>query len=311
MRSILKGLTGGGANSAADEADYGDVAVIRAGDAARRLQVLDEFEQAGMGWIWATDAEGRLIYLSDNATEKLGRPVEQLLAQPLVALFEIDPDNPDERSDRPLNFQLNARSKLHDLTVKVIEKPSTQGRGTWWSISGHPKFDKGGRFQGYRGSAKDITVEYERKLVDSRLATPTRYSRKRRPMNDATAKPASAATTKRAQIGTSSTIALPTSEGWMFTIVRSGVRTSTTVSTTTEAATPVATPAAPGRLPVTRPAIPPTRTIATPMAIGSPRTSPTAMLPSNPMARATRNAPFRLMRTHGTSPSRRRHAVRR
>ena len=44
------------------------------------------------------------------------------------------------------------------------------GEERWWSISGHPKFDKAGEFQGYRGSAKDITVEHERKLVDSRLA---------------------------------------------------------------------------------------------------------------------------------------------
>jgi PAS domain-containing protein len=84
--------------------------VITAADSAARLGVLDDFEQAGIGWIWATDAEGRLIYLSENASERLGKPVAELLAQPLVAVFETDPDNPDERSDRPLNFQLNARS---------------------------------------------------------------------------------------------------------------------------------------------------------------------------------------------------------
>ena len=170
VRNLLKGLTGAG-SGAADRIDYGDVAVIRPGDSARRLQVLDEFEQAGMGWIWATDAEGRLIYLSETASEKLGKPVEELLAQPLVALFETDPDNPDERSDRPLNFQLNARSKIHDLTVRVITgQGKTLTRSTWWSISGHPKLDKGGKFHGYRGSAKDITAQYERKVMDSRMA---------------------------------------------------------------------------------------------------------------------------------------------
>jgi diguanylate cyclase (GGDEF)-like protein len=171
VRSILRGLTGASSAAAECSADYGEVAVIRPGDAARRLQVLDEFEQAGMGWIWATDPEGRLIYLSENASEKLGKPVEEMLAQPLVALFETDPDNPDERSGRPLNFQINARSKIHDLTVRVItDKSKALARSTWWSISGHPKFDKGGKFQGYRGSAKDITVEYERKVMDSRMA---------------------------------------------------------------------------------------------------------------------------------------------
>jgi diguanylate cyclase (GGDEF)-like protein len=170
VRSILKGLTGGG-SAAADVVDYGEVAVIRPGDAARRLKVLDEFEQAGIGWIWATDPEGRLIYLSENASEKLGKPVGEMLAQPLVTLFETDPDNPDERSGRPLNFQLNARSKIHDLTVRVItDRTKALARSTWWSVSGHPKFDRAGKFEGYRGSAKDVTAEYERKVMDSRMA---------------------------------------------------------------------------------------------------------------------------------------------
>ena len=109
VRSILKGLTGGG-SGAADASVPREVSVISAGDSARRLQVLDEFERAGIGWIWASDEEGRLIYLSGDAIEKLGRPANEVMAQPLISLFETDPDNPDERSDRPLNFQLNTRS---------------------------------------------------------------------------------------------------------------------------------------------------------------------------------------------------------
>lgn len=147
------------------------VSVITPDDNARRLEVLDDFEQAGIGWLWATDDQTRLIYISKNAAEKLDRPIEQLLAQPLNTLFETDVDNPGERSDRPLNFQLTARNKIVDQTVRfALDGPSDGSRQTWWSISGHPKFDKAGTFQGYCGSAKDITVEYERKLVDSRLA---------------------------------------------------------------------------------------------------------------------------------------------
>src|SRR6478609_7611661 len=119
VRGILRGLTGGSSSAALADAEPGGAAVVAPGDNARRLQILDDFEHAGIGWIWATDAQGRLIYLSDNAAEKLGKPTSELLAQPLVALFETDPDNPDERSGRPLNFQLNARSKIHDLTVRV------------------------------------------------------------------------------------------------------------------------------------------------------------------------------------------------
>jgi diguanylate cyclase (GGDEF)-like protein/PAS domain S-box-containing protein len=163
VRDIFKGLAG--SSESDSPAPKGAFAP------ARRMEVLDDFEQAGIGWIWASDAEGRLIYLSAPAFEKAGLTPDELLGQPLVAMFEIDPDNPDEKSDRPFNFQLNARGKIHDLTVRMTyARASKQGRRTWWSISGHPKFDKGGKFCGYRGSAKDVTQDYERKLVDSRMA---------------------------------------------------------------------------------------------------------------------------------------------
>ena len=124
-----------------------------------------------MGWLWASDAEGRLIYISESALEKLEVEASDLLTQPISALFETDPNNPDERSDRPFKFQLSARSKLNDLTVRVTaRKFDNRGKQIWWSISGQPKLGPNGNFLGYRGSAKDISVEYERKLVDSKLA---------------------------------------------------------------------------------------------------------------------------------------------
>nr|WP_243414956.1 EAL domain-containing protein [Altererythrobacter segetis] len=145
--------------------------VITAADSAARLGVLDDFEQAGIGWIWATDSDNRLIYISDSAGQKLGRPVLELLGHPLIELFATDADNPDERSDRPLKFQLSARNKLNDLIMRfAATEEAGQGRRVWWSFYGHPKFDKSGKFLGYRGSARDVTVEYERKLEDSRLA---------------------------------------------------------------------------------------------------------------------------------------------
>ncbi|HSG35252.1 MAG TPA: EAL domain-containing protein, partial [Sphingomonadaceae bacterium] len=172
-KGFLSGLTGRkfGKGDDTPPVDYGDVAVITPSDGARRLEVLDDFEGAGFGWIWASDAEGRLIYITQAAAEKLKLSVHDLLAKPLTELFEIDPDNPFEKSDRPFKFQLSARSKFVDLTLRfALNKSVHDIKQIWWSLSGHPKFDREGRFLGYRGSAKDVTVEYERKLQDSRLA---------------------------------------------------------------------------------------------------------------------------------------------
>ena len=173
VKRLFQGLTG--RSAAGLEADYGDVAVISPNDAGRRLELLDDFESGGFAWMWATDSEGRLIYVSASAAARLDKPLRELLAQPFVALFETDSENPDERgAGRPLKFQLSARNKLVDVTVRFVptrlSDASGGGRPAWWSISGHPKFSSGGKFLGYRGSAKDITSEYERKLEDSRLA---------------------------------------------------------------------------------------------------------------------------------------------
>lgn len=168
-KGFIKGIAG---KALAGSAGAGRPAgIITAADKTERLEVLDDFEEAGFGWLWASDANGRLIYISENAAGKLDLSLENLLGEQLTTLFETDPDNPDERSDRPFKFQLSARSRLVDLIVRVaLGRSKHEGNQVWWSFSGNPKFDSAGSFQGYRGSAKDITVEYERKLRDSRLA---------------------------------------------------------------------------------------------------------------------------------------------
>ncbi len=169
VQGLLRSFSNRGSTPALDT--HGSVSVISQNDTQRRIEILDDFERAGMGCLWATDAEGRLIYISESAMEKLGKPLSELLTQPLTALFETDPDNPDERSDRPFHFQMSKRSKLTDLTVRFTgAKTNPNERQIWWALSGQPKLDSAGNFLGYRGSAKDITIEYERKREDSRMA---------------------------------------------------------------------------------------------------------------------------------------------
>ena len=137
------------------------------GGEALRLEVLEDFEQAGMGWFWATDNDGKLTYLSEKAIASLGGDPPAMVGETFIELFEIDRDNPDEKSDRPLNFLLSTHNKLNGLTVRVIAK---NGQPAWWSLTGFPKTGSDGNFCGYRGSARDVTSEFRRKLEDSRMA---------------------------------------------------------------------------------------------------------------------------------------------
>ena len=171
LRSILKALPSLSTPSLAAGEAVLEKAVADAASPpvfeACRLAILDDFEQAGIAWLWATDATGGLIYISEKASEKLACPLEHLAGQPLANLFETDRGNVREKSDRSLPFLLGARRKICDLTVRFTQ---VRGSGIWLSISGNPKFAETGEFLGYRGSAKDITAEYNRKVEDSRLA---------------------------------------------------------------------------------------------------------------------------------------------
>ena len=139
---------------------------IAASDAARRVELLDSFEAAGLGWFWATDAQGRLIYLSQNAALKLGWNDGEAIGKPLSDLFMTEQDDDPNRTERPLAFLLSARNSISQLNVRL----AVAGQEVWWEIAGKPQFDEAQRFTGYRGSAKDITRSRESQRDAERLA---------------------------------------------------------------------------------------------------------------------------------------------
>ena len=135
-------------------------------DAERRLELLDSFEESGIGWFWATDAQGRLIYLSEQASAQIGMGHQNVLGQGIAKLFSTDPVDEAEDKRRPLGFLLSARNTIADLPVRV----AIEGAEVWWSITGKPQFDMQGGFLGYRGSAKDISADIVRQPDAARLA---------------------------------------------------------------------------------------------------------------------------------------------
>ena len=162
MRGMLRSLGAKGTAAArASDADERQAAI----DDAQRLAMLDAFEQEDIGWFWATDRENRLIYLSPSAARRFpaDRPV---LGQLLGAVVEPIPSEGEDRSERPLSFLLSARNKFADLNVRV----ETRDGEMFWALTGKPSFDENDDFLGYRGSAKDITSNYERQRDASRLA---------------------------------------------------------------------------------------------------------------------------------------------
>ena len=106
--------------------------------------LLQEYEQRGVGWLWAVDAENRVTYISARMSSLLDRPASALLGHSLPALLGGHAEL--------------GRKLLDKQPFSSLEMELQTARGTRWiSIAGDPIIDPAGRFEGFRGVGSDIT----------------------------------------------------------------------------------------------------------------------------------------------------------
>src|SRR5205814_182660 len=106
--------------------------------------LLQEYEQRGVGWLWAVDAENRVTYISSRMSTMLGKPATQLLGHSFPALLGGHADL--------------GRVLLEKQPFNALEMELGTPRGTRWiSMAGDPIIDTAGRFEGFRGVGSDIT----------------------------------------------------------------------------------------------------------------------------------------------------------
>lgn len=128
------------------------------------LLILQNHEQSGQGWFWATDAEGQLTYLTDSLAEVLRPGGGSLLGTQFAALFSHGEDAAGNR--RTLSFALAKRSKFGKLAVVATNAEEER----WWEVSGCPQFDREGEFCGFRGSGVDVTEQRRSSEQASQMA---------------------------------------------------------------------------------------------------------------------------------------------
>lgn len=132
-------------------------------------ELVESFEEAGLGWFWATDAQGRLTYLSEGACGQLECGAGPAVGQQLSEIFVVDPEferSGSEAHHRTLAFLMSSRVSITQLAVKC----ASVTKEISWEITGRPTFDRGGRFIGYRGSASDVTDARAREREAQRLS---------------------------------------------------------------------------------------------------------------------------------------------
>ncbi|MEM1133203.1 MAG: EAL domain-containing protein [Pseudomonadota bacterium] len=133
--------------------------------AIRAVNLVKDFEVAGLGWFWETDRHGNISYISQPVAEKIDKSADELVGTPIKDLIARDVTHDDDREERTLGFHLSSRTAFSDLSLKVAADEER-----WWSISGNPIIDRYGNFRGFRGSGTDLTGMRESQNEIQKLA---------------------------------------------------------------------------------------------------------------------------------------------
>jgi len=156
----LKGLLSSRNGASRGASRFGATSALSDGE---RLAMLDELEQSGLGWFWASDAGGNLTYLSGAIAARLDLPLEDLLGQPLSTIF-VAADR--EGRGKSLSLMLGTHKSFAGMAVRAARRPE----GAVLRLSGQPIMTSDGRFSGFRGTGVDITHDYTREEETARLA---------------------------------------------------------------------------------------------------------------------------------------------
>jgi signal transduction histidine kinase len=129
-----------------------------ASEAARRRDteviklLLNEFESGVGDWLWETDVNGRLVYVSPRLAQVLETPMESLYAESLCKILRL-------QSDCELGEKLRSPTAILGLATQT----EMDGKTWYWEITANPLFGPEG-FMGHRGVGRDITLHKQQTL---------------------------------------------------------------------------------------------------------------------------------------------------
>ena len=122
----------------------------------RRLQASEQRYAvlAGLSadWYWITDAEHRFMEPNDEQRRRLGQLAEASRGR---TRWELYPQALPEAQWRAHRADMDAGRPFHALEFQIVRN---DGTALWVSVSGAPRFDENGRFLGYHGVGRDITL---------------------------------------------------------------------------------------------------------------------------------------------------------
>ena len=122
--------------------------------------LLREFEEEGEAdWLWQIDTARRVRAVSPRFAFALSRDPTEIDGKPFIQLIagEAWETGQFPSSLHDLAERLKRRESFSNLLVRV----SINGALRWWELSGTPKIDDSGSFDGFRGVGSDVTEQRE------------------------------------------------------------------------------------------------------------------------------------------------------
>ena len=115
---------------------------------------------AGHDWLWETDRESRLVWVSSSMVQHLGLDPEFEIGCKGVDFYEPLPG--EEYAEQWAQFR-EARARKEPFSNVLGQRITPRGR-VIISLSGLPVFDRQGTFMGYRGSNRDVTRQVQTEM---------------------------------------------------------------------------------------------------------------------------------------------------
>lgn len=109
--------------------------------------------QAAGEYVWETDQNLVLTYLSEQASVSLSYETDDLVGFPLASIFANQSD--DDQANINNLIELFHRRKT--FKGRVLRCQDRFEKLKWHSISAVPKYDQDGAFTGFRGTGRDIS----------------------------------------------------------------------------------------------------------------------------------------------------------